>query len=424
MGLSSSDDNIVVIRLGEHHGDPSVISINCPDQPGLACDLALVLFEFGLSVVKGDLSKDGQWCLVIFWVTPRNETFQPIKWARLKTCLNSACPSARSRLLMPLVSQPKPKQEVYVLQIWSPDRLGLLNDVADTLWELELTIHRMMATTSPDNRAVNLFYLTDMREMLHEKRRQELLCLRLKAVLGEDSTSCAVMLAGPEWGGLECSLHSGLPSFLSDDVFSEKHAESEPELRKTGGHTALPLKVSVMMDNSLSPAHTLLQISCKDRRGLLYDCMRTLKDFQIQVSFGRLATNSKGCADIDLFILQGDGKKIVDPQKQKLLCCYLESEIVQPLRVIVGNRGPDTELLVVTPMELSGRGRPRVLYDTTSILKKLNMGIFKADLERHTIGDRQWEAYRFLFTDDSESGPLSSALRSLMIEEIRNILVA
>ena len=41
--------------------------------------------------------------------------------------------------------------------------------------------------------------------------------------------------------------------------------------------------VSIVMDNTLSPAHTLVQVMCQDHKGLLYDIMRTLKDFNIQV---------------------------------------------------------------------------------------------------------------------------------------------
>lgn len=37
------------------------------------------------------------------------------------------------------------------------------------------------------------------------------------------------------------------------------------------------------MDNSLSPTYTLIQLHCFDHKGLLYDIMRTLKDYNIQV---------------------------------------------------------------------------------------------------------------------------------------------
>ena len=77
-----------------------------------------------------------------------------------------------------------------------------------------------------------------------------------------------------------------------------------------------------------------------------------------------------------MFVVQMDGKKIVDPNKQKALCDRLRTELFSPLRVTVVNRGPDTELLVANPVELSGKGRPLVFYDITLALKTLHTRIF------------------------------------------------
>lgn len=74
--------------------------------------------------------------------------------------------------------------------------------------------------------------------------------------------------------------------------------------------------------------------------------------------------------------MQADGKKIIDPHKQNALCSRLRMELIHPLRVDIVNRGPDTELLVANPVELSGRGRPLVFYDITLALKILNISIF------------------------------------------------
>jgi hypothetical protein len=74
--------------------------------------------------------------------------------------------------------------------------------------------------------------------------------------------------------------------------------------------------------------------------------------------------------------MQADGKKIIDPNKQNALCSRLRMEVLRPLRVAVVSRGPDTELLVANPVELSGRGRPLVFYDITLALKILNTSIF------------------------------------------------
>lgn len=84
----------------------------------------------------------------------------------------------------------------------------------------------------------------------------------------------------------------------------------------------------------------------------------------------------KGYRNLDLFIQQTDGKKIVDPKQLAALCSHLKEETLYPLRAIVTNRGPDVELVVANPVELSGKGRPRVFYDVTLALKMLGIRIF------------------------------------------------
>lgn len=66
----------------------------------------------------------------------------------------------------------------------------------------------------------------------------------------------------------------------------------------------------------------------------------------------------------------------MDPEKKSALCSHLKVEMFHPLRVIIANRGPDPELLVANPVELSGHGRPRVFYDVTLALKTLGICIF------------------------------------------------
>lgn len=95
-----------------------------------------------------------------------------------------------------------------------------------------------------------------------------------------------------------------------------------------------------------------------------------------QTSYGRFSTNAKGVCHADLLVMQVDGKKIVDPNKQNALSSRLRMELFTPLRVAVRSRGPDTELLVANPVELCGRGRPLVFYDITFALKTLNIKIF------------------------------------------------
>lgn len=94
-----------------------------------------------------------------------------------------------------------------------------------------------------------------------------------------------------------------------------------------------------------------------------------------QISYGRFTKKGKAECELDLFLMQADGK-IVDPSKQNLLHSRLQMELSRPLRVALVSRGPDTELLVANPIELSGKGRPLVFHDITLALKILNRPIF------------------------------------------------
>ena len=86
-----------------------------------------------------------------------------------------------------------------------------------------------------------------------------------------------------------------------------------------------------------------------------------------------------GFRKLDLFVQQANGKKVVDPESQIALCSRLKEDMLHPVRVTIASRGPDTELLVANPVELSGKGRPRVFYDVTLALKMLGIFIFSVN---------------------------------------------
>jgi hypothetical protein len=294
--------------------------------------------------------------------------------------------------------------------------------VSQVLWELELAVRKVKVSTTPEGKVIDLFFITDNRDLLHTTKRQEDVCDRLKSVIGESSTNCDLRLAPPEFMAMEYASISLLSPSIVDELFtSETQFQADSNSLQT--KSTLINKASVTIDNSLSPAHTLLQISSKDRRGLLYDVLRTLKDYNIQISYGRLSTNPKGICEVDLFALQADGRKIIDPQKQSSLCRRLQQEIFHPVRVMIVDRGPDTELLVASRIELSGRGRPRVLLDVTLVLKMLDICIFSADIGRHAIGDLHWEVYRFLLIDRPDLSLGSSRTRSQIAERVKNMLI-
>ncbi|XP_059666034.1 ACT domain-containing protein ACR10-like [Cornus florida] len=390
MGILYED--VVLIKEAEKAGDHTVITVNCPDKTGLGCDLCRIILLFGLSIARGDVSTDGKWCYLVFWVVGKPTT----RWNLLKKRLLEVCPTclpAASRIYYyrPEFQQRKPS-DVFLLKFWCcHDQKGLLHVVTEVLCELELTIKRVKVSTTPDGRVMDLFFVTDTRELLHTEKRQAETIDHLKAVLGDAMMSCEIEPVGPEIAA--CSPGSSfLPSAIKEEMFSLELPSERP-------NESLASNISVTMDNSLSRSHTLIQILCRDHKGLIYDIMRTLKDYNIQVSYGRFFANPSGNFEVDLFIMQVDGKKVVDPDKQNALCSRLRMELIRPLRIDMVSRGPDTELLVANPVELSGRGRPLVFYDITLALKLLNTQIFSVEIGRHRIHDREWEVYRILLDE-------------------------
>ncbi|KAJ4979184.1 hypothetical protein NE237_009964 [Protea cynaroides] len=404
-------DDLVIITPPKEAGDPSIITVNCPDKTGLGCDLCRLLLFFGLNIVRGDVSTDGKWCYIVFWVVGKPTT----RWDLLKKRLVEACPSCSSASIIyyyrPELQQQKPP-DVFLLKFCCFDRRGLLHDVTEVLCELELIIRKVKVSTTPDGRVMDLFFITDTRELLHTKKRKEDTRDHLRVVLGDAMISCEIELTGPEIAS--CSQgYSFLPVAAMEEMFKLEL----PREHQSGSANAN--NVSVTMDNSLSPSHTLIQINCPDHKGLVYDIMRTLKDYNIKISYGRFSMNERGQSELDLFIMQADGKKIVDPNKQNALKTRLWMELNRPLRVAVVSRGPDTQLLVANPVELSGKGRPLVFYDITLALKMLNTCIFLAEIGRHVIGDREWEVYRILL----DEGDGMSVPRKKIEEEVTKMLM-
>ncbi|KAK6126249.1 hypothetical protein DH2020_039994 [Rehmannia glutinosa] len=396
-------DDAVIIRQSEKEGEPCVITVNCPDKTGLGCDLCRIILFFGLTVVRIDVSTDGKWCYIVFWVLGKPST----RWSLLKKRLMGACPcfllACGISYYRAELQSPKPA-DVFLLKFCCHDRLGLLHarrEMNQLLVPMIFfwTRHISNSTDIFHSRLVILFN-GHLRELLHTKTRKEDTCDHLKAVLGDATISCDIEMVGPET--TSCSQE---PSFITDAI-----AEDMFNIEKLNEHQedSIAFKCpSITMDTLLSPSHTLVQIVCQDHKGLLYDVMRTLKDYNIQISYGRFTTKGETECELDLFIMQEDGKKIVDPSKQNSLRARLEMELSRPLRVALISRGPDTELLVANPIELSGKGRPLVFYDITLALKMLNRPIFSAEIGRYDIGDRDWEVYRVLLDEGDDGSSVS-----------------
>ncbi|XVF75364.1 hypothetical protein PTKIN_Ptkin13bG0182400 [Pterospermum kingtungense] len=283
MGIPS--DDVVLVQLPKDPSDPTVVTVNCPDKPGLGCDLCRTILEFGLSITRADFSTDGRWCYIVFWLVPNVSESAKVDWESLKNRLFSMCPSC----LVPFYyfnyeqggNGNSAHPSVYLLKLCCLDRKGLLHDVTKILSELEFTIQRVKVMTTPDGRVVDLFFITDGMELLHTKKRRDDTCEHLIAVLGNYCISCELQLARPEYESPK-----GLPSLspvVAEELFTYESTDQEASSKELKSDLRALKKATVTVDNLLSPAHTLLQIQCVDQKGLFYDILRTSKDCDFQM---------------------------------------------------------------------------------------------------------------------------------------------
>ncbi|KAF5799950.1 putative [Protein-PII] uridylyltransferase [Helianthus annuus] len=415
--MRMSWEDVVLIEEGKSSGDPTVVTVNCPDKAGLGCDLLRVVLEFGLYVTRGDFSTDGKWCYVVLWVVPRPSSVR-VDWASLNKRLLSCCPSFLPAFYLNQLTTGSKPPPLYLLTVFSLDRKGLIHDVTEVLCELDLSIQRVKVTTTPDGKVLDLFFITDATDKLQTNYTREETREHLRVTLGECCISCELQLAGPEYDIQEG--HSCISEEVAEELFSSEMEDQPHTIRDKVSKVD---KASITVDNRLSPTHTLLQIQCLDQKGLIYDVLKIFKDCDIRVLHGRFYASVQGYRSLDIFIQNENGKEIVDKDNQFGLCSRLKEEMQHPLRVIITNRGPDTELLVANHVEVSGKGRPRVFYDVTLALKKLKICVFSAEIGRHSTSNRQWEVYRFLL-DESRGSPLTSnrAKRDIVDEVCRTLM--
>lgn len=197
---------------------------------------------------------------------------------------------------------------------------------------------------------------------------------QVKELLGSNCLHCEMSASDPELRGLDILPP---PAKVTKDLFFDESC-SPFDTGSKSQRRYNPRSASVVVKHDIqSPLHTLLQVTCKKRKGLLYDTLRCVKDLRFQVAHMRIATLGNGNSEISVFFLDPNGKRIEDTTKQEEICAAVNEAVENPLRIKIVSRGDDAELFVSSPIENCGRGRPRVVYDVTLALRKLDICIFQ-----------------------------------------------
>ena len=170
MSPTSQSDTVLIKDAADTKQNRKEIYISCCDAIGLGCMVARAFIDFGLRIITCDFSTDGRYCFIMFKVEPTpscssNTRSKHVDWQFLKETLLNICPADTIGALYfkPKFSWNSKVALYYILTVKCDDRQGLINYLIRTFWRFNMTIHRLKCITTPDDKAIDEFYISDIR---------------------------------------------------------------------------------------------------------------------------------------------------------------------------------------------------------------------------------------------------------------------
>ena len=182
------------------------------------------------------------------------------------------------------------------LVVVTPDRPGLFSLIAGTLAASGINILSAQIHTRRDGIAIDTFQVNDP--------------------AGEAVT------AEGRWGQILKDLRQV--------VRGELTVEALLAARRPAAEATVPGPGKVAVDNSLSDTHTVVEVKCPDRVGLLYLITRTLSREGLDISSARIATEIDQAFDA-FYVTDRAGRKVEDPAVLGRIREALEAALVTPL---------------------------------------------------------------------------------------------
>ena len=183
------------------------------------------------------------------------------------------------------------------LVVVTRDVPGLFSLIAGTLAAHAVNIISAQISTRGDGIAIDTFQVNDP--------------------AGEAVTSAA------KWGRLLDALRAVLAGEQTVETLLERRQRAAPAPADGFG----PLKIAV--DNRLSDAHTVVEVKCPDRLGLLYLITRTLSAQGLDIASARIATEIDQALDT-FYVHDRAGRKLDEPAATEPLRAALEQALAQP----------------------------------------------------------------------------------------------
>lgn len=182
--------------------------------------------------------------------------------------------------------------------------------------------------------------------------------------------------------------------------------------------------VLVDVDTETSQDFILIQIECRNRKGLLYDIFVQLKEIRVRVANCRTIPMNNHKVRIELMVQDAYGGDLCSgDDSAQILVSRIREAIAKPVSILLGNgrRVGQYQLMVVAMVDAGGRGRPRVTYDVTKLLAALGVSVVACDVfveEGLTDEDESFEVHKYLIQPSSKGLVLSENDRERLTNAI------
>jgi [protein-PII] uridylyltransferase len=196
----------------------------------------------------------------------------------------------------------EPDRGYTTLTICTWDRAGLFSKISASLTASGLNILGAEIITRDDGIIIDTFFVTDARTGLLASREEK------------DRFEEVIIAALNE----ETDLHALI----------RKEKPRAPLYRAWNGDR---IPTTVRFDNGASATHTVVDIECEDRVGLLYDISEKMSEMGVNVALAKILTE-RGAAIDSFYVAEPDGSKITSQERIKAIEARLKEAIDRPAR--------------------------------------------------------------------------------------------
>jgi [protein-PII] uridylyltransferase len=127
-------------------------------------------------------------------------------------------------------------------------------------------------------------------------------------------------------------LARAIESTLKGEVRAHEVIAQKRPRRRAEAFTVEP---AVIIDNTASETHTVVEVNGRDRPGLLHDVTRALFNLSLSISSARIATYGERVVDV-FYVKDAYGLKVIAPGKlqqiEESLLAALEGTLPKPMR--------------------------------------------------------------------------------------------